>query len=164
MSNIYDFLLEIFKTKEKLSYILKLVFFLTAIISFLSFAFLYFAYNQYYIIGKYYHQATEFQNINQVVDFLNSKFLENFELSIFILFIIALPLDYYIFKLYELLTQNKTEILSEQEVLNIILAIILAIVICLINVNFMFNLLTLINAILSFISFYYHSFSLSSFF
>jgi len=161
MINMYDFLLKLFKTKENLSYTLKLAFFLTAIISFLSFAFLYITYNQNYVLIKYYSQATKFENQKQAIDFLNSKLFEDFGLSLFVLFITALPISSYNLKLYELITQKETKPLSEEEVPDYVFFILLAVIVSLLNVISMIFYIYYTNAILDFLTFVYSSSSFS---
>jgi flagellar biosynthesis protein FlhB len=158
---MYDFLLKLFKTKENLSYNLKLAFFLTAIISFLSFVFLYTAYDQSHVLKKYLQQATKFENQKQAIDFLNSKLPENLGLTIVILFIIALPLQYYISKLYDLITQKETKPLSKEEVPDYVFFILLAVIMSLLNVISMIFYIYYTNAILDFLSLVYSSSSFS---
>ena len=161
MINMYDFLLKLFKTKENLSYTLKLAFFLTAIISFLSFAFLYITYDQNYVLRKYYQQATKFESPNQAKNFLNSKLFEDFGLSLFVLFITALPISSYNLKLYELITQKETKPLSEEEVPDYVFFILLAVIVSLLNVISMIFYIYYTNAILDFLTFVYSSSSFS---
>ena len=161
MINMYDFLLKLFKTNENLSYTLKLAFFLTAIISFVSFVSFYIAYEQNYILKKYLQQATEFENPNQASEFLNSKLSENLGLALVIFTIIALPLHYYISKLYDLITQKETKPLSEKEIIDHFIFLMLAVYICLLNVVETHIYIRDTNAMLDFLTLVYSSSFLS---
>jgi hypothetical protein len=158
---MYDFLLKLFKTKENLSYTLKLAFFLTAIISFVSFISLYIACEQNYILKKYLQQATEFENPKQASDFLNSKLSENLGLTLVIFTIIALAVHYYISKLYELLTQKETKPLSKREVIYHVRFLIYAVGIILLNVVETHSYIRDTNAMLDFLTLVYSSSFLS---
>jgi len=158
MIDIYTFLLKIFKTKENLSYNLKLAFFLCAILSFLSFDFLFIIYNQYYVLTKHSQEILKFENLDQAKNFINSKLTEDFYLILFISVLIGLPIAYYLFELVDL-TRNKTEILSEKEVLLNVKFIGSATLLCLANAYLMNNFISINNTILGFISYYYSSLS-----
>ena len=158
---MYDFLLKLFKTNENLSYTLKLAFFLTAIISFVSFVSFYIAYEQNYILKKYLQQATEFENPNQASEFLNSKLSENLGLALVIFTIIALPIHYYISKLYDLITQKETKPLSEKEIIYHFIFLMLAVYICLLNVVETHSYIRDTNAMLDFLTLVYSSSFLS---